>query len=141
VTDFKDLEIKTLAQAVEFMKGVTCTAIGATYIGESYEAQERAARKMWPKFRAAMLEEAHRCWPDATITEIGDEIVVTLPGVVRTVECNVQIPLIDDPETDGLAPDPETERLKGITCPECHGKLDLSGGCPDCGWCEIRSLF
>jgi hypothetical protein len=129
MTDFKDLEIKTLAQAVEFMKGATYTAIRsdwgtpATDVFDRYLAQERAALEAWPAFKALVLDAARRTWPDATITEIGDEIVVTLPGALKTVECNVQIPLVDDPETDGLAPDPETERLKGITCPECHGKL------------------
>jgi hypothetical protein len=33
----------------------------------------------------------------------------------------------------------EAARLRSITCPECHGKLDESDGCPDCGWaCERR---
>ena len=117
MTDWKGLEIKTLAQFDEWAKDATFTAIsagptelGAPSVFERYAAQERAARAMWPTFRAAMLAEARRCWPDATITEIGDEIIVNLPSA------------------DGLALAP--------TCPECENAIDEPAACPFCGWAK-----
>lgn len=95
MTDFKDLEIKTLAQFENWAKGATFTAIGATELGESaagrssvfarYRAQERAARAMWPTFRAAVIDAARASYPGATIAEIGDEIVIRLPEPPETV--------------------------------------------------------
>lgn len=126
MTDWKDLEIKTLAQAVEFMKGATYAAIRsdwgtpATDLFDRYAAQERAAREMWPKFRAAMLEEARRFWPNAKITEIGDEILIDVSS---------PLPLIDDPQTDGLAP--------SDLCPVCGSELPTPSGCPNCGWASF----
>lgn len=124
--DFKGLEIKTAAQFAEWVKGVEFTAIRsdwgtpATNLFDRYAAQERAAREMWPKFRAAMIEEARRCWPNAKITEIGDEILIDVSS---------PLPLIDDPQTDGLAP--------SDLCPECGSELALPDECPNCGWASL----
>jgi hypothetical protein len=34
----------------------------------------------------------------------------------------------------------ESVRLASLTCPECNGKLDVSGTCPDCGWAPKKVL-
>jgi hypothetical protein len=96
----------------------------------TFRQQAEAAERMWPAMRAGILKAARETYPNATITEMGDEIIITLPGVVKTVECTVHY--TEDPMADGLKPSPMI--APAVYCPECLDLLDDRHTCPGCGW-------